>query len=1184
MGASQGETDIAPDLTYPKKPFFLPGLRGLFQPLRRIVVDRGMQIQQYGVNSRMIARFSCLVITGLGVFVSFSVFADRAKLDRDFQQLPAVSEDELPELPNQPGAFPGVLKHDGLKASAWVNFPFVSNVGGIAIDPSGALFVCEANRLWLGVPDLRGTNQLIREDFQARTVADRLALYEKYNDEFPEGWFEAVADRVIRLEDRDGNGAADHRTVFRDDFSRPEDGIGFSLLAERDAVYFTCIPSLWQLTDSDGDGVAEGKESLADGFGVRVSFIGHDLHGVVRAPDGRLYFSVGDRGHEIEGGDDGVPPFGALTGTGTVFRCDDDGSNLEVFATGFRNPQELAFDDYGNLFTFDNTGDIGDRARFVYVLPGSNSGWDMSHQSAHHYAKHLDWGEFRPPSSVWVEEKMFETAEANQALWVYPPGSHVSEGPSGFLWTSGAAVPQDLQHKFVLTNYRGAAESSTTLVVDHRPEGAGFVAEGKELLRGVALSDIELHPDSRFFLGDFGGGWTVNKTGAIHVLQASDPSLREAGVVAGAILGAGPADLTVDTLVDLLAHSDRRLRQMAQFALVERGEVDRLVAVAHDEEADLQPRLHAAWGLGQLLRSDGSSELVDALLKLAQSRDAELRANAARLFGDLQFEAAADSMLSLLTDSSARVRSLAAAGLFRRGSAEFEALFAAQLEEPDVVLRHAIVIGLFRQGNLAALMEKADAASVEERLMAVLALRKLAAVSDSIDASAVAEFLSDPDAAIRAEAIRAIYDTDLLDRKGAFFLASIDPAGLHVAVQRRVVAANYRLGTPESARRMLEFAGDADLDSGVRQYALHGLRMWEASIDTDPVLGHYRPQVHRESRAMTTLGEAIATPLRSFLSADQGPELSALATFLADASGVTLDPETLRSQVGDASLDSQLRVATVRSLAQLDRRQDDALLASLMQEKDGAVRAAALELGLARGYEGAEQAAVDAISSAPLPAARAAIAGLDKSLVEEHWRERAEKLRPELHLDAYLALIESSSQVQGWATQAQNNPQTLTLEGGDPVQGEVVFRSQGACLQCHLIHGDGGLQGPDLSRVAERLQPAALLDSLLNPSAEIAEGYGISSLKTTGGATLAGRIAKDTDQGITIVALDGTETEVPRAEVASLAPPVSAMPPMALALPLADLRDLMAFLQTRVAEVDAKVRDAAAHGDEEITK
>ena len=257
---------------------------------------------------------------------------------------------------------------------------------------------------------------------------------------------------MIRLEDSDGNFVADKRTLFSDAFDKPLDGIGFSILAERNATYFTCIPALRKLTDPDDDGVADSMEDIVEGFGVRVSFIGHDLHGIVRGPDGRLYFSIGDRGYYVETEDGKV--FEA-SGRGAVFRCDSDGSNFEVYAMGLRNPQELAFDDFGNLFTFDNTGDIGDKARVVYVLDNTDSGWDMAHQSPHHYANALDWGNFKLSKSVWVGERMFDTYTPEQPQWVYPPIGHLGNGPSGVTWLSGKTVPDDLRNGFLVTNYRG---------------------------------------------------------------------------------------------------------------------------------------------------------------------------------------------------------------------------------------------------------------------------------------------------------------------------------------------------------------------------------------------------------------------------------------------------------------------------------------------------------------------------------------------------------------------------------------------------------------------------------------------------------------------------------------------------------------------------------------------------------
>ena len=156
-------------------------------------------------------------------------------------------------------------------------------------------------------------------------------------------------------------------------------------------------------------------------------------------------------------------------------------------------------------------------------------------------------------------------------------------------------------------------------------------------------------------------------------------------------------------------------------------------------------------------------------------------------------------------------------------------------------------------------------------------------------------FLADEDPLIQREAIRAVYDTRSVDGPSGLALAGMggEVSDHPASVQRRIVAANYRRGGGDNARNLVEMAGSSSLDSSVREAALQGLLLWEKKIDTDPVLGTYRPLPDGE-RSMERLGETIGAELKALLATDLPPELAALALNLADQCGVELDASTLR--------------------------------------------------------------------------------------------------------------------------------------------------------------------------------------------------------------------------------------------------------------------------------------------------
>jgi hypothetical protein len=92
--------------------------------------------------------------------------------------------------------------------------------------------------------------------------------------------------RIVRLEDTDGDGRFDKSVVFADAMMFPEGTMWLD-----GSLYVAAPPSIWKLTDTDDDGVADRREEWFNG--KTLTNCANDLHGPYVGPDGLIYWCKG---------------------------------------------------------------------------------------------------------------------------------------------------------------------------------------------------------------------------------------------------------------------------------------------------------------------------------------------------------------------------------------------------------------------------------------------------------------------------------------------------------------------------------------------------------------------------------------------------------------------------------------------------------------------------------------------------------------------------------------------------------------------------------------------------------------------------------------------------------------------------------------------------------------------------
>jgi len=152
-------------------------------------------------------------------------------------------------------------------------------------------------------------------------------------------------NRVLMLEDTDKDGSFDKSTIFADKMTFPQGACWLD-----GSLYVGSPPSLWKLTDTDNDGVADKREEIVTGF----EYTGNaaDIHGPFLHPNGRLYWCHGRKGHDVKQ-KDGTPVDASLACG--IWSCKPDGSDVAWHSLGCGdNPVEVDFTRSGDLIGVQN--------------------------------------------------------------------------------------------------------------------------------------------------------------------------------------------------------------------------------------------------------------------------------------------------------------------------------------------------------------------------------------------------------------------------------------------------------------------------------------------------------------------------------------------------------------------------------------------------------------------------------------------------------------------------------------------------------------------------------------------------------------------------------------------------------------------------------------------------------------
>ena len=966
-------------------------------------------------------------------------------------------------------ALQGLVAYNGLEVHTMATEPMLKNPTNIDVDDRGRVWVTEAYNYR---PEING------------------------NPTNPKG------DRIMILEDKDGDGKADTAKVF---YQGPELNAPLGVCVLGNRVLVSQSPYIWAFYDDNGDDKADRKEVLFQGIGGEQH--DHGAHAFTFGPDGKLYFNLGNEGRTLKDKNgnavldqDGVEINAKNYKEGMVMRCNPDGSHVEVLAQNFRNPYEVAVDSYGTLWQSDNDDDGNRGVRINYVMEYGNYGYKDEMTGA-------GWQENRTNIEDSVPLRHWHLNDPG----VVPNLLQTFAGsPTGMVLYEGSLLPQVFHDQMIHTD----AGPNVVRSYPVKKNGAGYKAEIVNLLKGendrwFRPADICVAPDGSLIIADWydpgvGGHQAGDQTkGRIYRLAPPNTNYtiprEDYSTPAGAVAALQNPNLAV------------RFKAWTALQAMGGKAVPELEKV-WNTGANPKMRARALWAL---VKSPGANAQQYIQQAIHQGMP-ELRMVGLRAARELNPNVA-EVVRQLVNDDDVQVRRECLIALHHNTSPQAAELWAtlASKHDGDRWYLEAVGIGADKQ------WDKFFPAYVSK-------------VKDPLQSAASRDIVwrARTDAAVPYLAKLAAQNDVAVNERLRYFRAF-----------------DFNKGPLKSKLLLAMIKNNSTKDNAINKLVLHHLDV--TTVKNSPVA---------QKALKDLLNSVPGTPeyielVRRYELKDQNNKLLELAIDKSrqpmgrDAAGMLLKfggtPLAWKVLTGKDTTRSN---ALLTSLSRVGSKESLDLLQSIVLTKTYPMELreqAARRIGRSNG---GEDLVITLLKSKKIP--EQLIPGVVAS-VQGAWRKAVRN--------------EAASYLPNAVRTAEKKVPEIADLGSlkaNIAGGKGVFTN--TCSVCHQVNNEGFDFGPKLSEIGAKYPREGLLEAIVHPSKGISFGFETWEIKLKDGSALTGIIASKTETDIDLKLPGGVKQHIKTRDVKSMKELKESMMPEGLheSMSKQDLVNLLGYLES----------------------